>query len=167
MTVSSDVPNNQGFEALIAEGDEKLVWVAPTAPLTFQFKWENVVFSGHISNGGENHRLLLLGDMGPLPFSAEDPSFRERLMKLVRWQPEKDHARFVLEPKRQHIYLMIDDVLQGELSGIQMIASTTQLLFHIRPYLELARDVGWKPVVERSDEVINFIDTPEKPKSEE
>ena len=57
MTVSSDVLNSQGFEALIAEGGEKLVWIAPVAPLTFRFRWENVTFSGHLSNGGEDHRL--------------------------------------------------------------------------------------------------------------
>ncbi len=161
MVVSTEVPQSSSFKSLIEEGGEKLVWISPTAPLTFRFTWQDIVFSGHLSGSGEAHRLLLLGDLGPLPFSAEDPGFRERLMELVRWNPD-DRAKFVLEPKRQHIYMTIDDVIKGELSGVKMIATTVQCLYHIRPYFEIARDVGWKPPIEKEREQINYIEMLEK-----
>jgi len=161
MVVSTEVPQASSFSALIEEGGEKLVWIRPKAPLTFRFTWKDIVFSGHLSGSGEAHRLLILGDLGPLPFSAEDPGYRERLMELVRWQPE-DHAKFVLEPKRQHIFMTIDDVINGELTSVRMIASTIQCLYHIRPYFEIARDVGWKPPLEKEREQINYLERIEK-----
>jgi hypothetical protein len=156
MTSFTDPQENSTFDTLILEGAEKLVWITPSAPMAFQFEWEKVIFTGKLSKPGLEHNLLLLGDMGPLPFSAEDPSFRERLLKLARWQPE-DRVKFVLEPNRQHIFLMIDDVLEGDMTGKKLLASAVQSLFHVRPYLELAKDVGWKHPSERSFARLNTI----------
>ncbi|OUR76750.1 hypothetical protein A9Q83_13360 [Alphaproteobacteria bacterium 46_93_T64] len=131
------------IEDLILEGSEKLVWLTPTAPLSFSFTWEKVIFTGKLTKVGEDHRLILLGDLGPLPFSAENPHYRERLLKLIAWQPE-ERMKFVLEPHHQRIYLMIDDILPKELTGILLIASVIASLFHVRPFVELAKEVGWQ-----------------------
>ena len=81
--------------------------------------------------------------MGPLPFSAENPAFRERLIKLVSWKPA-DRIKFVLEPERQRIYMMIDDVLSGDISGSRLLASAVKSLFHARPFIQLAKEIGWE-----------------------
>ncbi len=134
---------NGSFHNLITEGSEKLVWATPKAPLSFRFRWEKVQFTGKLNKVGEQHRLLLLGDMGPLPFSAENPGFRERLMKLVSWKPA-ERIKFVLEPERQRIYMMIDDVLNGDISGSRLVASAVKSLFHARPFIQLAKEIGWE-----------------------
>lgn len=134
---------NGSFHSLIAESGEKLGWATPKAPLSFRFRWEKVQFSGKLSKIDEQHRLLLLGDMGPLPFSAENPDFRERLIKLVSWKPA-ERIKFVLEPEHQRIYMMIDDILNGEISGTGLLASAVKSLFHARPFIELAKEIGWE-----------------------
>lgn len=131
------------FHNLIEEGSEKLVWLTPKAPLSFRFSWEKVQFTGKLSQIGDEHRLLLLGDMGPLPFSAQDPGFRDRLLKLVSWRP-KERIKFVLEPERQRIYMMIDDIIKKELTSQCLIASAVASLFHARPFIELAKEIGWQ-----------------------
>ncbi|WP_025899155.1 hypothetical protein [Sneathiella glossodoripedis] len=131
------------FNSLLEEGSEKLVWITPKAPLSFRFTWEKVQFTGKLSKTGSEHRLLLLGDMGPLPFSAEDPGFRERLLKLVSWKPA-ERIKFVMEPQRQRIYMMIDDIIKRELTGQILIASAVASLFHARPFMELAKEIGWQ-----------------------
>ena len=81
--------------------------------------------------------------MGPLPFSAENPGFRERLIKLVSWKPA-ERVKFVLEPERQRIYMMIDDVLNGDISGTNLVASAVKSLFHAHPFIQLAKEIGWE-----------------------
>lgn len=143
--MSSFKTTEQGgnFHNLIEEGSEKLVWLTPKAPLSFRFQWEKVQFTGKLSKSGDDHRLLLLGDMGPLPFSAEDPGFRDRLLKLLSWKP-KERIKFVLEPERQRIYMMIDDIIKKELTSKCLIASAVASLFHAHPFIELAKEIGWQ-----------------------
>lgn len=143
MTDIKSEKNSGSIEELIQEGDEKLVWLTPKAPLSFRFIWEKVLFTGKLTKIGDDHRLILLGDLGPLPFSAESPSFRERLLSLIAWHPE-ERMKFVLEPNQQRVYLMIDDILKQELSGNLLIASVVASLFHARPFIELAKEVGWQ-----------------------
>ncbi len=147
---------NASFHTLLEEGSEKLVWITPKAPLSFRFHWEKVQFTGKLSKVGEEHRLLLLGDMGPLPFSAEDPGFRERLLKLVSWKPA-ERIKFVLEPHHQRIYMMIDDIIKRELSGQILVASAVASLFHARPFIQLAKEIGWQHPSDTPTEKPNII----------
>jgi hypothetical protein len=146
------------FDRLISEGHEKLVWATPKAPLTFRFTWEKLVFSGRLSKlSTDQHRLILLGDMGPMPFSAEDPAFRDRLLNLVAWRVSGERIRFAFEPVRHRIYLVIDDVLEGDLTGTRLISSSIQSLFHARAYIQLAREVGWRHPGDTTPHNLNII----------
>jgi len=144
------------IDELIQEGDEKLVWLTPKAPLSFKFTWEKVLFTGKLDKIDDKHRLILLGDLGPLPFSAESPSFRERLISLIAWQPE-ERVKFVLEPHHQRVYLMIDDVLTKKISGKTLIASVVASLFHARPFIELAKEIGWQHPDQPPPPILNFV----------
>ncbi|GLQ07071.1 hypothetical protein [Sneathiella chinensis] len=142
--VHTEAALSGSFNTLLEESSEKLTWVTPTAPMSYHFVWEEIPFSAKLSKTGNGHRLIHLGYLGSLPFSAEHPQLRERLRGLLAWKDEKDHIRFVLEPKRQQIFLMIDDILEGELTGTRLIASSVKTLLNARPYMELAREVGWQ-----------------------
>ncbi|GEM_PF-1837906 len=139
-----EAQNSSRFDTLISEGSEKLDWAIPKAPLSFRFTWEKLVFSAKLDKVDDHHRLRILGDLGPLPFSAEKPKFRERLLNLLAWDTEDERVRFVLEPNRHEMFLMIDDRLDGELTGLKLITSAVMSLLHARPYIELAKEVGWQ-----------------------
>jgi len=143
MTQSEITENSASITDLIDEGHKKIDWAAPKAPLSFRFSWEKVIFTGKLSKIDDAHRLILLGEMGPLPFSAERPAYRDRLLSLIAWKTE-ERIRFVLEPQHQRVYLMIDDILSEELTGVALIASATASLFHAQPYMELAKEMGWQ-----------------------
>lgn len=135
---------NAKFETLISEGSEKLSWAAPKAPMSFRFIWEKMHFSAKLDHLDDQHRLRLLGSLGPLPFSAEKPGYRERLLRILAWDCDNDRVRFVLDPKRHHIYLMIDDHLANEITGLDLLTSAVTSLLYARPFIELAKEIGWQ-----------------------
>jgi len=145
------------FEALIKEGNEKLVWAAPKSPLSFRFNWEKVEFSAKLSKVDDKHRLVFLGDLGPLPYSAESPDYRQRLLMLLAWKPDEERVRFVMDPIRHQIYLMIDDILEGNLTGTHLISSAITSLLLARPFLELAREIGWQHPTDTTPRDLNVI----------
>ncbi|MBL4740045.1 MAG: hypothetical protein JKY12_03575 [Sneathiella sp.] len=145
------------FDALIKEGIEKLVWATPKPPLSFRFSWEKVSFSAKLTKVGDKHRLVFLGNLGPLPYSAEDPDYRERLLMLLAWKPDEERIRFVMDPIRHQIYLMIDDILEGDLTGTHVISSAITSLLLARPYLELAREIGWQHPTDTTPRNLNVI----------
>ncbi|MEP5700429.1 MAG: hypothetical protein ABJN43_17525, partial [Sneathiella sp.] len=154
-------PANSRFDTLISEGSDKLDWASPKAPMSFRFTWEEMVFSAKLVELGTSHRLRMLGDLGSLPFSAEKPKYRERLLNLLAWETEDKRIRFVLEPVRHRIYLMIDDHIDTELTGLTLITSAVESLLHARAYIELAREVGWQHPQDKTPRNFNVI--PEKP----
>lgn len=156
MTSFNTDQDQSNFVDLIEEGHEKLVWLTPKAPMSFRFVWEKVLFVGRLSKSGNQHRLILLGDMGPLPYSAENPGFRDRLLRLVSWAPE-DRIKFVLEPHRQQIFIMIDDVLEDDLTGNDLVASAVASLFHAKPFIQLAKEIGWQHPADEAPPVPNII----------
>lgn len=142
--VQSDLETSRNLQALLQEGSDKLVWSMPKLPILFRFNWEQIQFSGRLNKVDNGHRLLLLGDLGPLPFTAERPNFRERLLNLLAWEAKGERVKFVLEPVRHRIYLMIDDILGEEFSGPDLVSSTIRSLLHAKPFIELAKEVGWQ-----------------------
>ncbi|MBL4906325.1 MAG: hypothetical protein JKX94_02660, partial [Sneathiella sp.] len=112
--IQSEQQSGRNLEMLLKEGKDKLVWSMPSPPILFRFNWEKIQFSARFSRLDEGHRLLLLGDFGPLPYTAERPKFRERLLQLLAWEAEGEQVKFVLEPTRHRIYLMIEDKLGNE-----------------------------------------------------
>lgn len=145
------------FEALLKEGNEKLIWAAPKSPLSFRFRWEKVVFSARLTIIEDKHRLVFLGNLGPLPYSAESPDYRERLLMLLAWKAEEERVKFVLDPSRHQMYLMIDDILEGDLTGTNLISSAITSLLHARPFLELAREIGWQHPTDTTPRDLNVI----------
>lgn len=154
------------LESLLQEGTDKLVWSMPKLPILFRFDWEQIQFSGRLNKLDDGHRLLLLGDLGPLPFTAEQPQYRERLLQLLAWDAKGERIKFVLEPTRHRIYLMIDDLLDQKITGQYLVSSTITSLLHARPFIELAREVGWQHPTDETPKDFNVSPADmEKPKS--
>lgn len=160
---------NAKFETLISEGSEKLSWAAPKAPMSFRFVWEKMHFSAKLDHLDSKHRLRLLGSLGPLPFSAEKPGYRERLLRLLAWNCDNDRVRFVLDPKRHHVYLMVDDHLPDEIIGLDLITSAVTSLLYARPFIELAKEIGWQHPSDTLPKDYNVIPrcAPETPQDSE
>lgn len=157
MMMAENETLQSGFEQLLEQSNSKLNTVIPRAPLSFRFAWESVNYSAQISELKGAHRLLLLADMGALPFSAEQPEFRKRLLALLAWDCNKERFKFVFDPKKHKIYLMMDDMMNREITGTDILSKIIATLIKARPFLELARDVGWVHPKDTTPQNINLV----------
>ncbi len=148
-TVSVDVTNNSdrvspsNFDDLLTESNNKLTSVIPTAPLSFRFDFESINYSARISESEDAHQLVLLADMGHLPYSSELPEFRDRLLGLLAWDCDEETFKFVLDPKKHKIYLMLNGILKRDITGTDIIGEIIATIIKGRPFIQLAREVGW------------------------
>lgn len=107
-----------------------------SGPLAFRFCFKEVPFAAQIEQRQDRAALKLAGDLGTLPFSAENPRRRRRLRRVlaaarhaagVRWEITGDH----------HIRVAGETLLDLPLTPMAVIAAATALLLLSRPYLEL------------------------------
>jgi len=135
------------------------------APVKFDFAYADLRFVCRCEDSGEILSLKLVGDAGPLPFTAESPSGRAALQAII------DEANQVLGPVfkvgRGRILLAHDCTLARPLTATALVAAAAIFLIPARPYLELIAEVvrpplatakpgesavrpGWRPTLKAS-----------------
>jgi hypothetical protein len=125
---------------VLADADRRLTRLAPTPPINFRFQWQGIPFAARVvvTDDGAT-RLRLVGDLGPVPYSAENPRGRDRLMSLVQWRGAAKPCRFAMG-QRQHLNLLGDTDVAAPLTGTAIIAAAAKLLLQARPHLDLAAE---------------------------
>lgn len=124
---------------VLADAEQSLTRLAPEPPINFQFKWQGIAFAARVDNTDAGLRLRLVGDLGPVPFSAENAPGRDRLLSLVQWADADGACRFVVG-RRQHLNLLGDARIAAPLTGTSIIATATNFLLQARPYIDLAEE---------------------------
>lgn len=128
------------FDKVLAEAENGLKRIAPKPPLTFGFHWRNNRFAARIEPVGDDYRLRLVGDVGPLPYSAESPSLRERLLRLVQWSNGQSSCRFTVTSRRR-LNLLMDSMLADPLTPTRVLSHATLALVRAAPFIELAEEM--------------------------
>ncbi|MBT4710583.1 MAG: hypothetical protein HOB82_03535 [Alphaproteobacteria bacterium] len=108
-------------------------------PATFSFVWMDIQFDGLVQKDDLNDgppKLRLTGDLGSVPFTAEDASRRARLfalgyLKLV------DQARFLVSDGSD-IKFVHEKELDDPVTEMMVLGETAALLAQAKPYLEIA-----------------------------
>ena len=80
--------------------------------------------------------LRLAGNLGPIPFSAENIFRRARLIALSGLECV-DHARFKITPEWDLIFLHRAG-LEDPITQMSILGQTTALLAQAKPYLDSA-----------------------------
>ncbi|HKW54083.1 MAG TPA: hypothetical protein VJO12_10340 [Stellaceae bacterium] len=121
-----------------APGD---VGARPNGVLTFCFGFQDVPFQARSERRDGRPWLKLVGDLGSLPFSIENPRRRRRLLKVLhgaqagttlQWEVDQDHRMRV-----------IGEIELGlPLTPMAVIAGAATLLVHCRPYIDLVVKVA-------------------------
>lgn len=125
---------------VLADADRRLTRLVPMPPINFRFQWQGIPFAARVvmTDDGAT-RLRLVGDLGPIPYSAEDARRRDRLLSLIRWHAAARPCRFAVG-QRQHLNLLGDADVATPLTGTAIIAAATQLLLQARSHLDLAAE---------------------------
>lgn len=113
----------------------------PNGVLTFCFGFQDVPFQARAERRDGRPWLTLVGDLGSLPFSIENPRRRRRLLKVLHgaqagttlhWEVDQDHRMRV-----------IGEIELGlPLTPMAVIAGAATLLVHCRPYIDLVVKVA-------------------------
>ena len=118
---------------------ETLARAAPKPPLGFRFRWQEQQYVGRIERGDGGLILKLLGDIGPLPYSAENRKRRESWISLANWRSGETEYRFGVTARRR-LTLLAQRPIDEPLSVISIMAELTKMLMAVRPYLTLAEE---------------------------
>lgn len=114
------------------------------APIKFDFVYADIRFVCRCEDTGEILALKLIGDVGPLPFTAESPHGRMALNAII------DEANSVLGPVfkigRGRILLGHDCTLPRPLTATVLVAAAAAFLVPARPYLDLIAEVIRPPL---------------------
>jgi hypothetical protein len=113
----------------------------PGGVLTFCFGFQDVPFQAKTERRDGRPWLTLIGDLGSLPFSIENPRRRRRLLKVLHgaqagttlhWEVDQDHRMRV-----------IGEIELGlPLTPTAVVAGAATLLVHCRPYIDLVVKVA-------------------------
>lgn len=71
------------IDAVLEEAGESPVLSTGAGPVAFDFSFRFVRFAARLEAGGGGMQLKLVGDLGPMPFSAESPAARSGLARIV------------------------------------------------------------------------------------
>lgn len=128
------------FEIDQGIGPERL-GARPNGVLAFCFGFQDVPFQARAERRDGRPWLTLVGDLGSLPFSIENPRRRRRLLKVLHgaqagttlhWEVDQDHRMRV-----------IGEIELGlPLTPMAVIAGAATLLVHCRPYIDLVVKVA-------------------------
>lgn len=116
---------------------------AETAPLTlkdgpvaFDFGFRFVRFGGRLEQQGECTGLRLVGDLGPLPFSAESPAARAGLTRIVEaGNSVLGAGTFRIAQGR--ILLGGAMAIPSPPTAVSLVSAITRFLVPATPYMEL------------------------------
>jgi hypothetical protein len=123
------------MDSVLSEADAPPLSLGDGA-ISFDFGFRFVRFAGKIEEADGCAHLKLVGDLGPMPFSAESQSARAGLLRIVdagNGLLGAGHFRNV----QGRILLGGDLVLPMPVSAVGLVSEVTKFLVPALPYMEL------------------------------
>jgi len=110
--------------------------VRAPGPLRFSFGLYDVPFQARAERKAGKPVLTLIGDLGVVPFSIQNPRRRRRLLQVVAAAQRDSSLLWEVTPDHR-ISLTGEIDLNLPLTPTAVIAAATRLLLRCRPYIEL------------------------------
>ena len=142
-TSSSQNPDRSGgdpaaltpIDKLLSRASRELVRFETKPPLGFTFKWQDCPFSARVGMVGGTTRLVVRGEVGVIPYSAEDRRTRDHLFALVGSHSDSAQTTFRVS-EDQRLLLVGETPVAHPLTPASIIGLTSQLLLRLKPYLD-------------------------------
>ena len=125
------------FDRLLGQASQELTRLQPKLPAGFTFMWRGIAFSARAESLPGGIRLMLSGDMGAVPYSAENRTGRAKLLTLVRCQGAGASPEFQVS-REQRLVLLAEVEVQAPVTAAAILGWTAHLLLRSKPYIDLA-----------------------------
>lgn len=133
-------PLSFGQIALNADGVLEMRQAPPLQQAQFTWHGVPVRINLHQPDGAAQTICDIVADLGPLPFSAQNPELRGMLLALIRGFRAPADCKLMLGP-RQIIWACQQTILRVPLTPAAVLTEIVIFLHHMGPVLELLRDV--------------------------
>jgi len=130
------------LSAILESKEAELALQKLPVPASFTFVWHNRRFRGeldHLENGGGGDLTLTIrADLGPLPFSAEDPHGRRNMLEFAGHSDAGPwgHQRI---SKKKRLEYAVKTRLTGPVLGGDIMTAAVVVLLQSAPYFEHAK----------------------------
>ncbi|MCH9020986.1 MAG: hypothetical protein IIA73_11560 [Proteobacteria bacterium] len=113
------------------------------APMRFTFSWRGIDFTGIFETLEKGIRLSLQGDLGSLPYSAEDARARGGLLAIVDTYGDGSSAMLKVVSGQTIVLENAIDLPRSVGGGASnIVTSLTLLVLNTAPFLDLLAEPG-------------------------
>lgn len=109
--------------------------VTPGGVFQFDFTFHDIRFAIRYEDQDDQGSLRIVGDVGPMPFSAESPAARAGLHQIIRAANDVLDAAFRVAQGR--MVLGIETTVDRPVTVTKLIASVAAAIIPAIPYLDL------------------------------
>lgn len=109
--------------------------IDPGGVFHFDFVYRDIRFAVRYEECADCGLLRVVGDVGPMPFSAESPDARAGLRRIMEHANEGLTAQFRLSQGR--VALGVDTRLERPVTATRLISNVTLLLIPAAAYLDV------------------------------
>jgi hypothetical protein len=142
--LAPDAGSVANMDQLLAQATRTLSELEPKLPIKFTFMWRSCAFSARLESAPNGVLLLLRGELGLLPFSAENPDSREKLIALKNDYRDDPLASFGISCD-QRLYVLGEIEVPETLSAAAIFGWTTSLLLRLDAPIEVAQPYCLRP----------------------
>lgn len=122
--------------ASVTVGDDGNLAQKPEELLRFAFSYAGIHFVAQAERRPDSGVLLLQGDLGPMPFSAEGTSRRGDIAAVLAGAQRLSFGSIGLSSD-QRIRLLAEQPMVGPLTPVRVLAVVTAILVRAKPWLDL------------------------------
>ncbi|HYG90535.1 MAG TPA: hypothetical protein VD978_30245 [Azospirillum sp.] len=124
-----------GLNAVVLTPDGVPFIARPPQPSKLSFVVDGLPFHAAVSPDGDGAVCQIWAEVGHIPYTAQAPDRRRRLLAILRGIPKLERARFVVQ--EQKILLVSETRQEGVVTAEDLIHETVLLLQEARPFLRL------------------------------
>ena len=107
--------------------------VQSTLPISFNFNWNEQLVAVRLFEIEDQTFIRLMTDLGSIPYTAENPPRRDRLLTLCHAGVELPQGGFSRTVHQRVIY-WVEAPIERPLTGDRIVATCTSLLLQAKPY---------------------------------
>jgi len=109
--------------------------IRPPQPTRLSFVADGLPFHAAASPQGDGAVCQIWAEVGHIPYTAQAPERRRRLLAILRAMPRLERARFVVQ--EQKILLASESRRAGAVTAEDLIHETVALIQEARPFLRM------------------------------
>ena len=125
--------------ALVKQAERRFAGLQPKPPLAFRFSWRGIALEARGEARDAGMMLELGADLATVPFSAEDPLLRARLIQLLARIGDCEDCPLA-RTRQGAVRYRGTAALDPPLTAIDVVAGTVALLLRARPYFDLLEE---------------------------